>query len=155
MPAHNRGKFKSHLGSSETWIPRTCETCGILFKRKVKNIVLGGGRFCSKRCNPIFAPRSLPADKYRRYNLMANYGMTIADFDRMNAAQNGLCEICGQPPKGKHKRLYVDHNHKTGRVRGLLCCICNLALGKLRDDKAILAQAIKYLEKYDTIGGAK
>lgn len=53
-------------------------------------------------------------------------GITEADYNAMLAAQGGGCAICGNPPKTR--RLHVDHDHKTGRVRGLLCFRCNRAL---------------------------
>ena len=53
-------------------------------------------------------------------------GVTDADYARMLEAQGGGCAICGTPPKSR--RLHVDHDHKTGNVRGLLCYRCNRAL---------------------------
>lgn len=77
---------------------------------------------------------------------LARYGLTIADYDRMLAAQHGVCLICGSDqPGGGHFRLVVDHCHATGRVRGLLCNLCNRGLGAFRDDPALLASAIRYL----------
>ncbi len=56
--------------------------------------------------------------------------------------QNGGCAICGQP---QERRLHVDHDHKTGRIRGLLCGSCNRAIGLLKESVASLASAIGYL----------
>ena len=53
-------------------------------------------------------------------------GVTVEQYDALLAAQGGGCAICGNPPKTR--RLHVDHDHKTGRVRGLLCHRCNRAL---------------------------
>lgn len=60
--------------------------------------------------------------------LRSRYGITVADYDAMLSAQNGLCAICDQPSTNG-KRLHVDHNHETGKVRGLLCTSCNFRLG--------------------------
>lgn len=57
------------------------------------------------------------------------------------------CEICGRPDGGNGKPLAVDHCHVTGHVRGLLCMLCNTALGKLQDSPDLLRKAIEYLEK--------
>lgn len=78
---------------------------------------------------------------------MEMYGIGEGDYDRMYAAQGGKCAIC-QRGKGKSKRLSVDHDHKTGKVRGLLCAACNRwLLGRCaRDDVAVLQRAIEYLE---------
>jgi len=82
----------------------------------------------------------------RRYVLRKAYGMTQVDYDRMYEAQQGLCAICGQLPIGKP--LNVDHDHRTGKVRQLLCWSCNTALGKFRDSVEILRQAVAYLERH-------
>ena len=63
----------------------------------------------------------------------------------MLAAQRGVCAICGRPPKTR--RLAVDHNHKTGRVRGLLCPWCNRSLTFLRDSAANAHAVAAYLER--------
>lgn len=62
----------------------------------------------------------------RRYNYKHKYGITVEDYDRMFAEQEGRCLICGTDvPGGHRKHLCVDHCHETGRVRGLLCNRCN------------------------------
>jgi hypothetical protein len=84
----------------------------------------------------------------RRKNLLKSYGLTTEDYDKMIEAQGGVCKIC-KDPKAKHWRtdkLFVDHDHKTGRVRGLLCHDCNYALGGFKDRIDLLKEAIKYLE---------
>ncbi|KPK13993.1 MAG: hypothetical protein AMJ56_00350 [Anaerolineae bacterium SG8_19] len=69
----------------------------------------------------------------------------------MLKAQNGVCAICNQPEthmrNGKLKALAVDHDHKSGAIRGLLCSDCNTGIGKLKDDHKVLQSAIQYLEK--------
>ena len=62
----------------------------------------------------------------RKPRRAADLGVTTEDYDRLLAAQDGGCAICGNPPKTR--RLHVDHNHRTGKVRGLLCFRCNRAL---------------------------
>jgi hypothetical protein len=74
------------------------------------------------------------------------YGMTMGDYDRMLRSQEGKCKICGTEP-AKSKPLAVDHCHKTGKVRGLLCNHCNCMLGFARDSTKSLKNAIKYLKK--------
>lgn len=67
----------------------------------------------------------------------------------MLVAQNGGCVICGSPsPKRKGSvHLVVDHCHKTGAVRGLLCYRCNVGLGNFEDDPTLVAAALEYLKK--------
>lgn len=61
--------------------------------------------------------------RYRTLLLLRNYGITAEQYDAMLARQGGGCVICGRPPK--KKRLAVEHDHKTKRVRGLACWRCN------------------------------
>jgi len=77
--------------------------------------------------------------------LLRNYGISGRQYDEMFARQRGECALCGSPPKA-NKRLHVDHCHSTGRVRGLLCIPCNLALGKLGDSIVSIKRALRYLE---------
>ena len=79
----------------------------------------------------------------RRRNLMRRYGITPMQYDRM--AKNG-CQICGTKSCGTGKRLAVDHNHETGKVRGILCTSCNNGLGRFNDRADLLQSAIDYLK---------
>ncbi|MFE2065661.1 endonuclease VII domain-containing protein [Streptomyces sp. NPDC059467] len=77
----------------------------------------------------------------RAGHLKRNYGLTEAERDAMIAAQYGMCAICLDAPP-----VHVDHCHKTGRVRGVLCFNCNSAIGKLRDKPDAARRAAAYLE---------
>lgn len=80
-------------------------------------------------------------------NLRAKYGITVADKDRMVQEQDGRCAICTHTFKDTRDTC-VDHCHITGTVRGILCRLCNLGLGKFRDDRHRLHAAIEYLERH-------
>jgi hypothetical protein len=82
----------------------------------------------------------------RVHHLAKTFGMTLEDEAAMRAAQGGVCAICGRPPTGKQMVLDIDHDHKTGIIRGLLCGSCNRALGLLKDDVSVLEKAIAYLK---------
>lgn len=86
---------------------------------------------------------------YRDDNLKHLYGITHADYERMLEEQGGGCAICGSPtPRRKGRgHLSVDHCHKTGVVRGVLCDPCNNGLGRFQDDPNLLRKAIEYLER--------
>jgi len=71
------------------------------------------------------------------------YGITAEVYDDLLEYQNGVCAICGQPDN--RKMLGVDHNHATGKIRGLLCHSCNVLIGHARESSAILEKAIAYL----------
>ena len=81
-------------------------------------------------------------------NLKKRYGVEIAQYDAMFAAQNGLCGICGTHQNDLPKRLSVDHSHYSGKIRGLLCNDCNLTLGRMKDDVVRLKSAIEYIVKF-------
>lgn len=80
---------------------------------------------------------------HRRYLLKYEHGMTVAEYDEMFVAQKGLCRACGGPPD--RKSLCVDHSHKTGEIRGLLCAKCNVALGYVEEDIVRLKGLIQYI----------
>ncbi len=81
---------------------------------------------------------------HRAYKIRKAYGIGYDQFEKMLAAQNGRCAICRSLPKVKF--LSVDHCHKTGTVRGLLCDDCNRGLGLFRDIPARMRAAAKYIE---------
>ena len=84
-------------------------------------------------------------DGIREKRLKTQFGISLEDYKSMLDKQYGRCAICGLDivPIGGY--LCVDHNHSTGKVRGLLCHSCNLGLGWFKDDMARLQQAIEYL----------
>ncbi|WP_460458771.1 endonuclease VII domain-containing protein [Angustibacter peucedani] len=80
----------------------------------------------------------------RGYHLKRRYGLTAEDVESMRAEQRGLCAICRRVlGPGAH----VDHDHRTGAVRGLLCFTCNVGLGNFKDDPGRLEQAARYLRE--------
>ena len=86
------------------------------------------------------------AQRMRLQNLLRAYGMTPEGYEAMLTAQAGACWICTSTEPGNgHLRLVVDHDHVTGRVRGLLCNNCNVGLANFRENPSLLASAIRYL----------
>jgi hypothetical protein len=86
-------------------------------------------------------PRCLETS--RKYWLKKKFGITVEDYNVMLARQGGFCAICGAVDKARH--LAVDHCHKTGKVRGLLCSKCNTAIGSLEDSVVLIGAALGYL----------
>ena len=91
--------------------------------------------------------------KYQR-----DYGISYSEYAKMSDAQNGVCASCKCPEtmirKGVVQWLSVDHDHKTGAVRGLLCHACNYGLGAFGDDPAKLRAAADYLERHKQLSEA-
>ena len=88
--------------------------------------------------------RTQNPDYMRDYHLKRHYGITGAEFEAMSAAQYGRCALCR-----KEAKLVVDHCHKTGRVRGLLCAQCNHFLGLAYDDVGVLGAAARYVARHN------
>ena len=81
--------------------------------------------------------------------LMKNYGITLIDYNRMLAEQKDCCYICKSHKNNFNKRLHVDHNHKTGKVRALLCHYCNATIGNAKEDLKRLTGVITYLKEFN------
>jgi len=102
----------------------------------------------------------MSTEQVRHYGLVRHYGISFTEYAEMYAQQGGVCAICGlpetaklpgRPTKNSDSRvrdLSVDHDHKTGRVRQLLCNSCNHMLGAAKDDPAILRAAADYFERH-------
>lgn len=91
----------------------------------------------------------------RRWRLQTQYGISPAEYDALYEKQSGRCAICGVEKKpwepgggveGRHRFLVVDHDHRTGHVRGLLCFNCNAGIGQFHDDPQVMLAAIAYME---------
>lgn len=89
-------------------------------------------------------------------DLQRFYGLTLEQYDALLASQGGVCACCGSAdPAGRsdNNRFHVDHDHRTGKVRGLLCHKCNTGLGMLGDDVEGLTAALAYLlQAQDVLG---
>lgn len=83
-----------------------------------------------------------PSAWTRKWRLRTKYGLSEDGLDRMVSEQDGKCAICHAPFGPK---VCVDHDHKTGIVRGLLCSPCNIGLGLFKDDPERLREAARYL----------
>jgi hypothetical protein len=78
---------------------------------------------------------------WKKYGL----DLTIAQYNKMLIEQEGRCSICGG--NRAKRKLAVDHDHKTGKIRGLICGVCNTLLGMADDDTELLQSAIEYLRR--------
>jgi len=96
---------------------------------------------------------------WKNSHLQNSYGISLADYGDMLVAQGGKCAICDRPEthirNGTVKALAVDHDHKTNKVRALLCSECNTGLGKFQDDPKVLLSAVEYLTKHSDNGSSR
>lgn len=134
-------KLRREVNALHAWALRYirgCADCGVVLP------VPPSGMNLRKRCEPCQAIRYTRLS--REWRLKKEYGITLAEYETLLEAQGGVCAICGNPPNGRV--LSVDHDHKTGLRRGLLCHGCNMGLGSLGDSTPTLQAAIAYLQKY-------
>lgn len=94
-------------------------------------------------------PKQLAKSRKQR---LRKYGLTEDDYNKMLVAQDYKCAICKSNKPGGRGRFHVDHCHKTGKVRKLLCTRCNTMLGMVNDDITILEAGIDYLRISVVIG---
>lgn len=85
----------------------------------------------------------------RSQKLRSMYGITIEEYEVMHAEQHGVCKVCGRPNISGRK-LDIDHDHATGKIRGLLCIACNTAIGQAQDNPSRLRALAIYLETHAT-----
>lgn len=85
--------------------------------------------------------------KIRARRMVRNFGITVAQYDEMLEKQGGVCAICGQACSSG-RRLAIDHDHETGRVRALLCGNCNNGMGKFLENPDLLRKAANYIEMH-------
>lgn len=119
-----------------------CARCG----KEIPSSVRRGARYCSTEC------RHARNDEYKHNNSPTYmreylYGIKPEEFSALLDRQGGLCAICRADEAGGKGGWHVDHDHATGKIRGLLCQNCNLMLGNAKDDPARLQAAITYLAK--------
>jgi hypothetical protein len=97
--------------------------------------------------------RSTPEGKARQRagHLKRKYGITLEEYDTLLQHQGGGCAICRRKPR-PDASLHLDHDHQTGRMRGILCFRCNNGLGDFDDDASLLQQAVAYVVSYQAAG---
>jgi predicted class III extradiol MEMO1 family dioxygenase len=88
------------------------------------------------------------SEDIRRWQLKKHYNMTIEQYTQMVEQQDHRCKVCERHEQDLNNILCVDHDHKTGKVRSLLCSNCNTVLGKVYEDPKILEKMIEYLNEH-------
>ena len=104
-----------------------------------------------KECSRKYAKSYAEKNKglMRERQLKHKYGLTTAEYEAKLESQGGVCQICKRPPsENSSKKFPVDHDHKTGKIRDILCQSCNHMLGNAKDNPNILQNAIFYLAQH-------
>lgn len=140
---------------------KRCSKCkqnkpiNIFYKNKNKKDGLGNVcKFCNRLQTKEYITRQLKKDPNFEIsrNLKINYGISIQQYIKLSTLQKNKCVICKNVEtlvlRGKLVKLAVDHCHKTGKIRGLLCSNCNKGLGLFNDDPNILYTASRYVLTY-------
>jgi hypothetical protein len=109
----------------------------------------GFGKRC-KECNNLSVTEYNNSHPNQHINChyKRQYGITLEKYNEMFEEQKGSCAICGRHQTEFARRLAVDHDHNTMKIRALLCVKCNRLLGLAHDDISVLRSAIEYLEKH-------
>ncbi len=132
-------EHNARLEVRETDVTKTCLCCGKIKQLHAFHFKCNGRKFATTYCCTCISK------KQKGQDLSHLYGITLYQYDLMLEKQGGGCKICGKKtPKGQG-RFHVDHCHKTGKIRGLLCQHCNIMLGLGCDDPKILIAAAHYL----------
>lgn len=139
-------------------ITKECSNCHIEKPISSYRFKKGGKYLKHSFCQPCEAAKqkarreAAKAKDYEAYHiklqereLRLKYGLSLKDYYDMWDKQEGVCAICSE---NCSKNLAVDHDHQTGKVRGLLCQKCNRGLGLFNDKPELLGKAKKYLENY-------
>lgn len=97
------------------------------------------------------SPTKEQRERKRNYDLVRCFGISVQQYDELLKQQNGGCAICDRPnADSRGHRLHVDHDHKTGEIRGLLCASCNKDLIGRRTDPDLFHRAAVYLSSEHT-----
>jgi len=133
--------------------------CEKSFNSFVKSKSYKDGRaHCCLKCSNKRKVEYYKKDIQKNRNRIRNnsykklYNLSLKEYDQLKENQNNLCFLCGNPPQIDgplmYQRLQVDHCHKTGKTRKLLCRSCNLLLGLVNDSPELLRKAANYIEIY-------
>jgi len=133
---------------------KVCTTCKV--EKDIDEFYLRGGNYSPnsrkskcKECDKKRVAETYWKDPsiYQNNHLKRNYGITLNEYNQMLVEQGHRCKTCGTTePGGKHGKFMVDHSHNNGKVRGLLCKSCNIALGEIKDNRQTLLNMLEYLE---------
>lgn len=129
---------------------RQCKKCIKEYNRVMHLKRRGTPDFNAKKYSKTKEHKQTERDRF----LKATYGIMEKDYEMMFRKQNGACAICSSINLNG-RRLHIDHDHKSGRVRGLLCSSCNVALGHVKENISRLHLMQEYIERWNRIGAMR
>ena len=137
-----------------------CHTCNEL--KPIENFYFdkGRGRYrtqckdCTKKVRNIWVEKNRKKYLHGKVDrhLYRKYGIISKEYDNLFKSQGGRCAICGILSHKTDRGLFIDHDHDTDKIRGLLCNKCNRGLGHFNDDPELTSQATVYLLKNEGHG---
>lgn len=141
---------------------KTCNTCSthkplteFYATKDTKDGVRGECKCCNKaaaKARRNGPKRQQILDKQTDSQMQRLYGIDLSEYQTMLEDQGGKCAICGTSEPGHGgNRFCIDHSHTTGKVRGLLCMPCNVAIGHLKDNTQLIKSALNYVELHESI----
>lgn len=134
------------IKQGKSWCPKCQNIQTISRFNKNKNTKFGIACYC-KPCSKNRNKRKYDSEYHRSYNLKKNHNITSEEYNKMFVKQNKLCGICQKDLTIlKKNNVHLDHCHKTGKIRGILCLNCNFGLGSFKDNEEFLEKAIQYLK---------
>lgn len=126
-----------------------CRTCqGAYYRERRQQARLEG--MCADHRLPLLPGKKRHCDRCRavwRTNALKKFGLTEPAYAALLEGQGGGCAVCGVRRDFDGRNLAVDHDHATGKGRGILCAHCNTAIGKARDSSELLRRMAAYLEE--------
>ena len=153
MSEHSKEKRKrlEHLRKNLRAGEKVCSSCETVKSKcefsKDKSSKDGLSAYCNV-CNRARSSAHGKSLAGRNCRLKRSYGIDLEEYQKMLDSQGGVCKICKSPEaKGRWRQFHVDHCHKNGHVRGILCNRCNTMLGMIDDDPSALRAALKYLKE--------
>ena len=121
---------------------KTCSMCKLNKPISLFNKSGNKRQFMNAYCKPCQAIYD------KRYNLKRRFNITVEDYNTMFLEQGGCCAICKKHQSNFKRSLHIDHDHSTGKVRGLLCFACNSAIGKFEESEEIINNSLEYLREW-------
>lgn len=136
---------RGHLFSEDnTWSYKGKRYCRACRRKRDLEYYHGPGNAKRKAYHSKWTKANRKSENLK--NVLAKYKITLTEYQKMHEEQHDCCFLCGENTK-----LYVDHNHKTNKIRKLLCRSCNFGLGLFQESPELLRKAASYCEVFNVV----